>query len=84
MADGRRHDEWERTSWLLAKLHNVHCGKASDLIAPVDVNPMHRGPRRRPGSQVIDGDFNAAMYEALKAAESRESRVESPEPEPIV
>jgi len=72
MAEARQRDSWERTSWMLAKLHNVNCARACDLITPDEVNPMHRGPRRPSGgTQEIDADYNSAMCDALKSRESQ-------------
>lgn len=70
MVHGRKRDEWERASWLLAKLHNVHVIRECDVVTPEELNPMHRGRKPpRAGSQQVDADYNAAQYEALKAAE---------------
>ena len=67
MADGRRRDAWDRTSWLLAKIHNVNCSRACDRIEPADCNPMRVGPAR--GSQQTSAEFHAAMHDALAAGE---------------
>lgn len=72
-ADARQKAEWERTSWLLAKLHNVNCGRRSDMVSPNDLNPTYRGPRRGRGQQV-DADYNRAMCEALEAAERKQGK----------
>ena len=69
-AEARQAAEWERTAWLLAKIHNTNCARKADAISPNDVNPMYRGERRK-GGQKVDADFNAAMYEALEAAERK-------------
>ena len=70
MVGGRKRDEWERTSWLLAKLHNVHVSRGCDVVTAEQMNPMHRGRKPQPaGSQQVDADYNAAQYEALRAAE---------------
>ena len=38
MAEAKKREDWERTSWLLAKIHNVNTtGKAKH---PDDFNPM--------------------------------------------
>jgi hypothetical protein len=39
MAQGRRRDAWERTSWVLAKLHNTHY---RNRLTPVQCNPLER------------------------------------------
>jgi hypothetical protein len=72
MALAKQRDEWERTSWLLAKIHNVNY-RPCDRITPAEVNPMHSGPlpARAGGPQKVDADYNAAMYEALKTAEDK-------------
>lgn len=72
-AEARQRAEWERTSWLLAKIHNANCARRADMIAPNDVNPMYRGPRRGSG-QEVDADFNRAMCEALEAAEKTKGK----------
>jgi hypothetical protein len=64
MGRAKQKDEWERTSWLLAKIHNVNCTRSSDTVEPSEVNPMR--PRRRRGKGIqVDGSFNRAMHEAL-------------------
>jgi hypothetical protein len=39
MADGRRKHDWQQTSSIIAKIHNVNVSKRSDLISPEDVDP---------------------------------------------
>jgi len=41
MAEARERSEWNRTSVLVAKLHNVNQIKRSDLISFEDVHPFH-------------------------------------------
>ena len=74
MAEARQRESWEHTSWLLAKLHNVHCRRTSDMVDAADMNPMYQGPRRSGGAQELDADFNAAMCDALSAAEAKEAK----------
>jgi hypothetical protein len=75
MVRGHKRDQWERTSWILAKIHNVHATRTCDLVTVEELNPMHRGRKaQRPGIQQVDADYNAAQYEALKAAEEAAAR----------
>lgn len=54
MARGRRRDEWERTSWLLAKLHNAF-RFGGQPKTPDDFNPMLLAkPRPKPKSRIKD------------------------------
>jgi hypothetical protein len=39
-AEGRQKAAWERTSHLLALLHNVNCTKDENLRTPADFNPF--------------------------------------------
>lgn len=41
---GRRHDEWERTSWVIAAVRNSFGGGS---VLPDDCNPMLTPARRR-------------------------------------
>jgi hypothetical protein len=65
MAAGRRRDAWEHTSRLLAKLHNVHCTRAADLLTPADFDVTLGRRGRRPGAVQTNGAYHRAMYEAL-------------------
>ncbi len=67
MADGREFGEWDRMSALLAKLHNCHC-KRGHTVTPQQMNPMLE---QHGAKQEITAEFNAAMFEALKAAEEK-------------
>ena len=47
MAEGRRSDAWERTSWVIATLINVNSTKGQP-VKPSEVNPMTAGPETDP------------------------------------
>jgi len=70
MAEARRLENWDHTSFLLSKIHNCHIVRAYDALSPRDCNPLLRGTRRQAGAQQVDAAFNAAMCDALAASES--------------
>ena len=65
MGLARRGDAWDRTSWLLAKLHNVNCIRAADTVTPAECNPTLKNQRKPNRGQQVDAEFNRAMFEAL-------------------
>jgi len=44
MADGRRHEQWNRTSHLLAMLYNAFRGKGQRTLGPADFHPFVEKP----------------------------------------
>lgn len=47
MADARRDEQWDHTSFLIAKLHNVNCAKRSDQKEPDHFHPFRQEEKRR-------------------------------------
>lgn len=41
MARGRQKDAWDRTAWLLAKLHNVNQTDEAGFLRPIDFHPFY-------------------------------------------
>ena len=39
MGKGKSKDNWNHTSAIIAKVHNVNCTKKRDLIKPDEINP---------------------------------------------
>lgn len=39
MAQARQRAEWGRAASILAMIHNVHCSKDRDMLAPADFMP---------------------------------------------
>ena len=39
MGKGKSKDNWNHTSAIIAKVHNVNCTKKKDLIKPEEINP---------------------------------------------
>lgn len=65
MAVKRREVEWEHTSYLLAKLHNVNRSLHSSAVTPAQLNPYP--PRRQRGTRAqVNGSFHRGMYAMLK------------------
>jgi hypothetical protein len=76
MADAREFAAWDRQSWLLQKLHNVHATKTANLVRDAaEFNPLlvRACGTTGHGSQQVTGDFNRAMYDALTTIKEREA-----------
>jgi hypothetical protein len=50
MARGRRVEQWNHTSQLLAMLHNVNCTRRTDLAEPWQFHPYGKRPKLPKGS----------------------------------
>jgi hypothetical protein len=61
MAEKRRWADWDTTSSLIAKLHNVHCAKRSDMITPDQIHPFAPKPTRIELSPKESGDLLVAL-----------------------
>lgn len=65
MADAREAAEWDRTSRVLAKIHNAHCARAADILTPAECNPLLQKLVKRSGAVQTSAAFHRAMYESL-------------------
>jgi hypothetical protein len=61
MAEKRRSADWDTTSSLIAKIHNVACLKRTDMISPTDIHPYAPKPPRIELSPKESGDLLVAL-----------------------
>lgn len=63
MVDARESAEWERTSWIVAKIHNAHITRSFDAVTPEEVNPMRKRGQREQTSGALHRAIAATLPE---------------------
>jgi len=63
MAEARREDEWDRTSFILAEIHNAQCTREFDCVTPAQRNPIRRRGQREQTSGALHRSIAASLPE---------------------
>lgn len=66
MSEEKRKDEWNRTSFILAEVHNAFLMNAKDAVTPAQRNPYLMKKRKPPKAHAVDSPEFKKLWEMLK------------------